>query len=181
MRVFLDGTYFGETDSPEGLESYVQMGEQEDPPIARERWSLDLAEVRIYKEQEIRDAADTWYRENVRPFEGSIVVHQSATGSTMTREEKDIRAAMQANYLTLRDLVGRIRAATTPEEAQAVEWVDPEPTRVAAFSAALGEAESTIMAVRKRRRDRQGRLGNLEERVADLEADLEARMKIFEV
>ena len=90
---------------------------------------------------------------------------------------------MQADYLTLRDLVGQIRAATTIEEAVAVEWVDPSSARVAAFSAALGEAEATVTAVRKRRRDRSeaGRLGNLEERVADLEAELEARMKIFEV
>ena len=43
-----------------------------------------LGEAKSYKEGEIRDAADAWYRENVRPFEGSIVVHQSATGSTMT-------------------------------------------------------------------------------------------------
>lgn len=82
----------------------------------------DLAKAKADKETELRNAADAWYRSNIRAFEGAVVVYKASTGAALTAAETTIRNQMNANYLTLQTKVGTVRSATTLADVQAVVW-----------------------------------------------------------
>jgi hypothetical protein len=79
-------------------------------------------DAKMAKEADLRNAAERWYRENVRAFEGAVVIHKIDRGQALSAEEQAIRDAMTANYQKLRTLVAQVRAATTLEEVEAVTW-----------------------------------------------------------
>jgi hypothetical protein len=81
-----------------------------------------LAHAKTMKEAELRDAANSWYVQNVRSFEGAVVVFKAATGATLTAEEVAIRDAMTNNYNTLRTKIGTVRAATALNQVESVVW-----------------------------------------------------------
>jgi hypothetical protein len=116
------------SDAPEG--SYVV---EEAPPAdhiwdatARQMRARTQAESLSYakaaKEAGLRDAADRWYRQNVRAFEGAVVVHKIDRGFALNAEEQAIRNAMNANYTKLKNLIGQVRAAATVAEVEAISW-----------------------------------------------------------
>lgn len=119
MNVYRNGVFFTEIGDPYDLERWA-LENGIDPTTL----SLDLAEVKTYKENEIRDLGDLWYRTNIRAFEGAIVGVKAA--SNLSGEEQKIKTAMQDNYTRIRQLVSQVRNATTVQAALAVMWADPE-------------------------------------------------------
>lgn len=81
-----------------------------------------LTKAKADKETELRNAADIWYRSNIRAFEGAVVVYKASTGAVLTAAETTIRNQMNANYQTLQTKVGTVRSATTLADVQAVVW-----------------------------------------------------------
>jgi hypothetical protein len=83
-----------------------------------------LTEAKANKEAELRDAADSWYRANVRSFEGAIVTAKyGRSGLTaLNAEERAVFDSMNANYQRLKDLIVQTRAATTIAEVEAISW-----------------------------------------------------------
>jgi hypothetical protein len=83
-----------------------------------------LTEARASKEAELRGAADGWYQENVRSFEGAIVTAKyGRSGLTaLNAEERAVFDAMNANYTKLKNLIVQARAAATLGEVEAISW-----------------------------------------------------------
>jgi hypothetical protein len=91
----------------------------------RERTAAEeLERARKEKEAGLRDAADGWYQGSVRAFEGAIVTAKyGRSGLTaLNAEERAIFDEMNANYTKLRNLIGQVRAATTVQDVESVEW-----------------------------------------------------------
>ncbi len=153
------------------------------------------------KEREIRDASEEEVNRQTRRNEADIVVHKSSTGSTMNAAERDVRAIMQANHQKVVELINKIRSVQQSEtaiaELEAIVWTPPTTAQVVTLSNTLEEAEKIIYASKTRRKHRtppaapappskpptnapSDRLTALEERVADLEAELDARKMVFE-
>jgi hypothetical protein len=86
--------------------------------------ATSLPQVRLRKEAELRDAADSWYQGSVRSFESAIVTAKYGRGglTALGTEERAIFDEMNANYTKLKNLIGQVRAATTVAEVEAVVW-----------------------------------------------------------
>lgn len=142
------------------------------------------------KEQDIRNAAEAEVDNLTRRNEADVVVHKSSTGAAMSQAERDIRATMQANHVRVVSLVEQVRAATTAEELQAIRWSAPAPGQVQMFASVIQEVEEVMVGAKNKRKKRPAppptppptpdRLALLEERVADIEAELDARSRVFE-
>jgi hypothetical protein len=173
MKVYHNGTYITDLDDPYNLESWGEASS-----YAPDSLSLDLAELKVFKEAEIRDEADRWYRENVRSFEGSVTVHKSATGAAMTADEGAVRSSMVGNYQRVRDLVGQVRATTDWRACRGIMWTPPllSPTKAAVGSL---EREAARAPKKRKKRAKTASLEELAERVAVLEEDLEERRTVF--
>jgi hypothetical protein len=109
------------TRPPEGFYSPLWTGSEwtEGKPAAE-----ILTEARASKEAELRGAADGWYQENVRSFEGAIVTAKyGRSGLTaLNTEERAVFDAMNANYQKLKNLIVQVRAAATLEEVEDISW-----------------------------------------------------------
>lgn len=83
-----------------------------------------LASHKETKEQELRNAADAWYRENIRSFEGAVVVAKYGRGglTALSTEERAVFDSMNANYTKLKGLVSAVRVATSVAEVKGITW-----------------------------------------------------------
>jgi hypothetical protein len=91
----------------------------------RERTQTEaLSYARAQKEAELRDAADAWYRGNIRSFEGAIVTAKyGRSGLTaLNAEERAIFDEMNANYTKLKNLIGQVRVAASLEDLEGISW-----------------------------------------------------------
>lgn len=127
LTVLYKGSYFGTIEAVRDFEGYVDSVMSMNPEINRADFSMVLAEVKAYKENELRDRADEWYRNNIRAFEGAIVGLKTGRRNA-TPEETAVADKMLANYERVRTLVGQVRAITDParwRDVLAVNWSDP--------------------------------------------------------
>jgi hypothetical protein len=110
----------------DALEEYIAVWNLPEPePTAAEIVAAtSLPQVRLRKEAELRDAADSWYQGSVRSFESAIVTAKYGRGglTALGTEERAIFDEMNANYTKLKNLIGQVRAATTVAEVEAVVW-----------------------------------------------------------
>jgi hypothetical protein len=121
----ISGVDFAIVDESDGNGPRIAHWDEEKlgpQPTATELQVASLEAVQAAKEAELRDAADAWYRQNVRAFEGAVVIHKIDRGLALNAEETAIRDAMTANYTKLKDLIAQVRAAQSLAELEAVSW-----------------------------------------------------------
>jgi hypothetical protein len=90
-------------------------------------FSLDLAEVKTFKESELRDAHEANHQATIRGSEGTIVAAKYGRGGTaaLSAEERAVFDEMNANLTKLKSLVSQVRAASTVEAVLAIQWEEP--------------------------------------------------------
>lgn len=91
----------------------------------RQRTATELLQdAKDEKEAELRDAANNWYRQNVRGFEGAIVVGKYGRGglTALSAEERTVFDSMNANYTKLKSLVASVRSAANVAEVEGISW-----------------------------------------------------------
>jgi hypothetical protein len=120
LTVSRNGQPFTTIDNPYALDAWARAS-----GLNPAEFTLTLSELKQFKEVELRNAADRWYRENIRLFEGAVVAYKIDRGQALTAEEQAIRDAMVQNYQRLRSLIGDVLVATTVEAVLAVRWEEP--------------------------------------------------------
>jgi len=165
MKVYQGENVIADIGNPYDLENWARVS-----GYAPETLSLDLSELKGFKESEVRNHASRWYEEHVRGFEGVVVVHKSATGAALSQNEGTVRASMQQNYQRVRDLITQVLAATDWRACRNITWTPP-----AGVQPVLKSSSSPT----KRKRKHNPSLEKLAERVEALEDEAEERRDAF--
>lgn len=74
-------------------------------------YSFAVADIKAFKENEYRNNADQWFRENVRAFEGVVITHKRATNTALNAAETAARDKMLANYNAVTTAITNLRAS----------------------------------------------------------------------
>lgn len=115
VRVYRNGVEFMRIDNPYNLAPWLDQSS-----LPSGEFTLDVADTKAWKEDELRDRANDWYKANIREFEGVMV--QVKNANQLTPEEQTIRTQMADTRAKLINLVGQVRASGTAAGAMAVVW-----------------------------------------------------------
>lgn len=125
VRTYLNGTYYTELGNPYDLDSWWAANTESLGNTPLSALSFDLAEIKAWKEAEIRDTADAEYKMYVRSLEADVTVIKIALGRTLNTEEQSVRDEMQARYQRLKQTVSQVRTATDWRTCLAITYVYP--------------------------------------------------------
>jgi hypothetical protein len=119
----LPSSEYVESRPPQGFHKPKWDGTREPAAWVEGKAAAEIfLEAKASKEAELRDAADSWYRMNVRAFEGAVVAAKWAKGQALLAEEQVVFNDMNASYTRLKSLISQVRAATTVAEVEAISW-----------------------------------------------------------
>lgn len=108
-----NGALYGVEVTPGTFDSTVDAIMAQNPQLNRNLFTVDVAEVKAFKEVEYRNNADDWYRKNVRGFEGAVIALKRAANTTLNATETSTRDKMLANYTALSTSITNLRASTS--------------------------------------------------------------------
>ncbi len=117
VDVYRNGVFSHNTNEPDKVEEWCNMF-----GIPFSEISLDLAQTKVWKEQQLRDFANNWYQNTIRGFEGVMVSRKEGRGGNLTAEEISIRDQMVSNYDRLKTLISTTKGRTTWQGVLSVSW-----------------------------------------------------------
>lgn len=113
MQLRYNGQIYGQEVTPGNFDYHVDRIMEAHPELNRNLFSIDVAEVKAFKEGEYRNNADEWYRRNVRAFEGAVIAIKRAANTQLSAGETTTRDKMLANYSALTTSITNLRASTS--------------------------------------------------------------------
>lgn len=111
LQLRYNGTLYGVEVTPGNFDNAVDSIMQSDPSLNRSLFTIDLVEIKAFKEIEYRNNADEWYRKNVRSFEGAVIALKRAANTALNTAEASTRDKMLANYTALTTAITNLRAS----------------------------------------------------------------------
>lgn len=111
LQLRYNGLLYGVEVTPGSFDNTVDQIMASNPQLDRNLFTIDIAEVKAFKEVEYRNNADDWYRKNVRTFEGAVIAYKRAANTALNATEGTTRDKMLANYTALSTSITNLRAS----------------------------------------------------------------------
>lgn len=126
LQLRYNGNLYGVEVTPGSFDNTVDQIMASNPNLNRNLFTIDLAEMKAFKETEYRNNADDWYRKNVRSFEGAVIALKRAANTALNAGETSTRDKMLANYTALSTSITNLRASNaTWRTIMETPWTPP--------------------------------------------------------